>query len=237
LAFNFNYSDSKEYEMFGNMVDEEINLYGLSVRYFKTDRINIDRIFGENSHMKVNKDYWDINVKLEQDSFDMGGDIFNKFGVMSLATLNLYISAKTMEIIHPELYDGKGYDGIYGNLIKLPNGKFMEVTNFEDEVEGYNNLFVYADTKKIFKLTVKTYSQNRDELDGLEEEVEKLDLEKAFNIADEQNVEQNVATTTTKKKIIENEEDGKGKQGAVEYDVNTTKKPIVVKKNPFGDLG
>ncbi len=235
MGFNFNYSDSKEYEMFGAMVHEEIDLYGLTIKYFKTDRINIHDIFGEHSHIKVNgEDTFEFSVKLEQDAFEMGGDMFSKFGVMSLATLNLYVSAKTMTEVHPDLYEGKGYDGIIGNLLKFPNGKFMEVTHFEDEVEGHNNLFVYADEKKIFKLTVRAYSQNRDELEGLDEEYETLDLEKAFNITDEDNADQNISASTTLKEKQRNEVDGELPEKEFS---DTIKKPIVVKNNPFGDLG
>lgn len=234
MGFNFNYNNSKEYEMFGNMVHEEINLYGLTVKYFKTDRIGVDSIFGEHQSIKVNnKDVFEFNVKLAEDSgFTNGGDFFGKFGLNSQASLTMYVSAKTMAKIHPDLYDGKGYDDILNNIIKLPNGKFMEITGFEDEVEGHNNMFTYADDKKIFKLTTRAYTQNRDELDGLSDEYERIDLDKAFGIAETAKQEQDLRATTEVQIVVTDvNNDG------IPETVQVPKVPLHVKKNPFGSLG
>lgn len=235
MAFNFNYNDNKEYELYGKMLHEEIELYGLTVRYFKTDRIGIDHIFGEHQSIKVNnEDVFEFNVRLGDDTgFVNPGDFFSKFGLSSQATLDLYVSSVSMEKIHPDLYAGKGYDDIMGNLVKLPNGKFMEITGFEDEVEGYNNQFAYADKKKIYKLTVRTYTENHDDVSGLVDEYEKIDLDKAFNIAEEAKQEQDIdAITTVEETPVDNDGDG-----IVDEVVTTTVKPVVQKSNPFGELG
>lgn len=234
MAFNFNYNDNKEYEMFGRMVDEEINLYGLTVKYFKTSRIGVDHIFGEHQSIKVNNtDVFEFNVKLgEENGFTNGGDFFGKFGLNSQASLEMYVSAKTMAVIHPELYEGKGYDDILNNLIKLPNGKFMEVTAFEDEVEGYNNMFTYADEKKIFKLTTRAYTENRDELSGLDDEYEKIDLDNAFGIVEGVKQQQDIdATTEVQIVITDLNNDGTPEETTI------PKLPVHDKSNPFGTLG
>ena len=231
---NFNYNNHQEYKLYGNLVHEEIELYGLKILLFKTDRIGIDYIFGEHQSIKVNNDtVFEFNVKLGDDNgFINPGDFFSKFGLNSQATLDMFVSSISMEKAYPDLYNNKGYDDIMGDIIKLPNGKFMEITNFEDEVEGYNNMFTYAEEKKIFKLTVRTYTENRDELAGLEEEYEKIDLDKAFGIVeDEKIIIDNLATT----EIIELPKDNNG-DGIVDEIVTEPKKPVHTKHNPFGDL-
>ena len=233
-GFNFNYNDGQEYELYANMVHEDIELYGLTVKYFKTDRIGIDNIFGEHQSIKVNdEDTFEFNVKLGEDGgFINPGDFFSKFGLSSQASLEMYFSAVTMERIHPDIYAGKGYDGIVGNLLKLPNGKFMEITNFEDEIEGYNNMFAYANEKKLFKINVKTYTENRDELDGLEHEYEKLDLDLAFGIADDIKSQQDTDAVKEIKEVpVDNDNDG-----IVDEIIEVPVKPINNRNNPFGDL-
>lgn len=235
MGFNFNYNDNKEYELYGGMVHEEIELYGLTIKYFKTDRIGVDHIFGEHQSIKVDDtNLFEFNVKFTEESgFTNFGDFFDKFGLSSQASLELLVSSKSMEKIHPDLYEGKGYDEIMNNIIKLPNGKFMEITGFEDEVEGYNNMFAYAEKKKIFKLTVRTYTENRDQLDGLDEEYEKIDLNNAFNIVEETKQAQDIdAMTTVEETPVDLDNDG-----VVDEVVTTTVKPVVQKSNPFGELG
>lgn len=235
MAFNFNYTEKKEYTMYGNMVHESIDLYGLPVRYYKTDRVSIDHIFGEHKSIKVDKDVFDIKVKIDEaEGFTDFGDFFNKWGVQSQASINVFISRKTMDTIHPDLYETNGYDDIINNIIKLPSGKFMEVTHFEDELTGNNNLFAYSDDKKVFKLTLRAYTQNMDELDGLEEEVERLDLTAVFNDVQEDN-DAIETEAVTEVQIVVTDEDN---DGIPEF-TETTKKPVVqktTKKSPFGDL-
>lgn len=234
MGFNFNYSDENEYELYGNMVDEEINLYGLTIKLFKSDRIGIDEIFGEHQSIKVNNDtVFEFNVKLETtDGFVNPGDFFSKFGLSSTATLDMFISSINMLNVYPDLYDSKGYSDIIGDIIKLPNGKFMEITHFEDEMEGHNNMFVYADKKKIFKITTRTYTENRDELAGLDQEYEKIDLDKAFGIVDDAVAVQDVQATKTTAEIAV-DTDGDGINDSFE---TKPKKPTHIKNNPFGDL-
>jgi len=234
MGFNFNYNDENEYQLYGNMVHEEIELYGLTIKLFKSDRIGIDEIFGEHQSIKVNNDtIFEFNVKLEEtDGFSAGGDFFSKFGLSSTATLDMFISSINMLIVYPDLYSSKGYSDIIGDLIKLPNGKFMEITHFEDELPGHNNMFVYADEKKIFKITTRAYTENRDELDGLDQEYEKIDLDMAFGIVDDVAVKQDVIAV---KEIQEVPVDTDG-DGINDSFATVQKKPTHIKNNPFGDL-
>jgi len=78
------------------------------VKLFKTDRIGISHIFGEHQSIKVNNDtVFEFNVKLsESEGFINPGDFFSKFGLSSQSSVEMFISAETMETIYPDLYAG-----------------------------------------------------------------------------------------------------------------------------------
>lgn len=167
---NFNIGSvghTNEYNLFKNMTEEGINLYGIPVKYLITEKVNKDFIFGEWSHLKVNKDsvFEIYMLPVESESWSSQGDLFSKFGLQNLDTIQVIISVKTMEEIHPNIVNrtGKGFDWIIGNLVVLPSNKIMEITNIDTEVQGLNNIFTYDLNKNAYQLTLRQYIANNDD--------------------------------------------------------------------------
>jgi len=176
MNFNYNQDTSKEYELFKNQTKELIHLYGLNVKYLITEKVNKDIIFGEYSHIKIdNTNIFPMYMLPEEtDGWGDGGSIYSNFEFSNLDTQTMYIAVDDMETIHPNIPNriGKGWDFIIGNLVVFPNNKIMEVTDFEHEVKGLNNLFPYDTRKNVYSIKIKQYIANRDDYstaDGITE--------------------------------------------------------------------
>ena len=124
-----------EYDLLKSQTQEVINIYGIYTKYLIAEKVNQDKIFGEHSHIKVDNDevYEMFMLPEETEAWGGGGDLFSKFGLQNLDTLGFFIGVEDMEKIHPNIVnrEGKGFDGIIGNLVVLPNNKIMEVTGFD----------------------------------------------------------------------------------------------------------
>lgn len=158
---------SGEYELFRSTTQELINLYGIYSKYIKVDRINQDFVFGEHTHISIDKDkvFEFYMLPGETDNWAGAGDLFSKFGLQNNDSIKMYIGVENMLEIHPNIVEkiGKGWDFIVGNLVVLPNNKIMEITSFEHEVEGNNNLFTYDQRKNVYSINLKSYIANHDE--------------------------------------------------------------------------
>jgi len=240
MNFNINSDSANEYNLFKNLTSEVINLYGIPVKYIQTEKINQDTIFGEHSHIKIDNETVHELYMLPSETESFGdGNLFSAFGMQNLDAVTMYVSVDNMEDIHPNIPQkvGKGWDFIIGNLVIFPNNKVMEVTNFQHEIQGNNNLFVYDHKKNVYGLSLKTYVANRDDhrtsgditnSDTYEyNENEFANLEEIFNseIDHKENIDKS-ATEPIKDEVI--------------YPNKSRNKPIRNKKdenNPFGDLG
>jgi hypothetical protein len=168
---NFNLSQRPEYSLQASMLDELINLYGLLVKFLVVQKINRDvEVFGDYSHIKTdNNKAFDIYALPEtSESMDNMNYAFTQFGYASTASVALFISKKTMEKIYPDIYTSKGLNDIIGNLIILPSGGIVEITDCQYEVPGVSNLFANIDNKNVYKLTCITYNQKvQNEIDPI----------------------------------------------------------------------
>jgi len=233
MAWNLN-NYSNEYELFNSQTEENISMFGLTVTYIKSEGQNLDNIFGEYSHKKLNQGnvFKDVPVLPENnEDFDMLGNTFSKFGFVQTETFHCYISANEA--------DKLGYTDFrreaVGDLILLPNNKKFEITFVDHEVVGTNNMFPYTNNKNVYMLKTQIWSYNGDDKEegnkvtdenGVETIDDKLDnlnftsLDELFN-TDKSNddipVEEKV---TTENKTNQQEEASK---------IN------VQKPSPFGD--
>jgi len=167
MNFNYNQLPQKEYKLFKSQTKEIINLYGIETKYVITEKVNKDFIFGEYSHLKIdNSNVFTLYMLPEEtENWASDGSIYSNFGMTNLDTQIMFIAVDDMEIIHPNIPNriGKGWDFILGNLVIFPNNKIMEVTHFEHEVKGFNNLFPYDLKKNVYSISLKTYIANRDD--------------------------------------------------------------------------
>jgi len=216
---NFNYSTDEshnpEYNLYGNITEEMINLYGINIKYLITAKINQDEIFGESQYIKVNNSNVFSFFIYPQDSTAFDGDdsIYSKFGLQNLDGMTIFISRNSFELVHSELVNKNQSVEInnipIGNLIIFNSNKIMEITGFELSSAdfGHNNVFDSKLTKNVYKLTLKSYIPNRDDYSETEDIT--TDYKDFGNLESEFNIKDNITNISTK--------------------IKTT--------NPFGDLG
>jgi hypothetical protein len=208
MNFNFSTDDSTnpEYELFRSTTEELINLYGIKIKYIITEKVNQDDIFGEHTHIKVdNEKVHEFFAKPEEtDTWGGEGDLYSKFGLQNLDTMNIYVSRSDMEKVHPEIALREGRATIenlpHGNLVVFDSNKIMEVTDMKlsSDTFGNNNVFDSNLAKNVYKLSLKTYIANRDDYSAAEDisnsdEVEYEDfgnLESIFGSEEENREEQ-----------------------------------------------
>jgi len=242
---NFNYSTDNshqgEYDLFRSTTEEMINLYGIHVKYLITEKINQDDIFGEHSHIKIdNENVYEFFAKPEEtDNWGGESDLYSKFGLQNLDTMNIFVGRTDMEKIHPEIVERNGKATLenlpHGNILVFDSNKIMEVTDMKltSDTFGNNNVFDSNLTKNVYKLTLKTYVANRDDYSEAQDisnsdEVEYEDfgnLESIFN-AEEENHETQIKRA--EERIIEDE---------TIFPNEVRQKPIKKRNNsPFGDF-
>lgn len=158
-SLNLN-NKSADYELSGTLTAEVIDIFGLEVDLIPTDQVNIDNIFNETTVSTVDKEkIQKIMVKPENaNSFDDDDDMLSKFGFTGMSSINLFVSNKSLDNIFEDI--NIEFTKLVGDIIRLPSGKLFEVTNAKPQVEGVNNMFVYANQKNVFILACKPYTHN-----------------------------------------------------------------------------
>jgi len=155
---NFNFDSTPEYDLNTSLIDEVIGLYGISVKFLITHKINADTlVFGDYSHLKTdNNAIYDIFMLPEStDDWNHTNDSFSQFGLVNFENINLYVSKKNVVDYVPQLAQNQGT--LTGNLVVLPNHKIMEITSSVWEVPGVNNVFTSNARKSVIKLSCKPY--------------------------------------------------------------------------------
>lgn len=159
----FNFSRAPEYSLNSSMIKEVINLYGVKIKFLKTNKINHDAtIFKDFSHLEGH-DVFELNALPENsEAFDTANIALQDFGLLNFDNVSLFV--------HQDSFKGVcQYNEIVGNIVVLPSNKVMEIVNTEEQVPGINNLFTYDDAKSVYKLTCKPYDfKSMDELQNLE---------------------------------------------------------------------
>lgn len=149
---NFNFTESPEFDLNTSLIEEVINLYGVLIKFLLVEKVNRDDIvFGDHSHLKSNsEDIFEMYMLPEiSEDWDTTGISFGDSGLINFENINLFVSRKSI--------DDMEIDRVVGNILVLPNNKIMEITNASWEVPGINNLFTYADTRSVLKLSCKTH--------------------------------------------------------------------------------
>jgi len=245
MNFNlFDESHDNEYLLFRDTTEEVINLYGVPIKYIQTKKINQNDIFGEHSHIKIDKEFvHNFYVMLENtDGWEGDQSLFTKFGLQNFDTTNIFISRTDFEKVHPEITLREGELNIdnlpNGNLVVFGSNRIMEVTNFElsSTQHGNNNIFTSDREKNVYKLTLRTYIANHDDSSEANDisESDKFEyedfgnLEKIFN-SDEENFEA----------VVHKAENKPLKDEQIYPDPlrTTSIRDKEAEKNPFGEFG
>lgn len=185
---NFNYNASPEYDLYSQGTEEVINLYGVAVKFLVTEKINKDDlVFGDYSHLKTDSSkIFDIYGMPETtETWDNLGMNFSEYGMFNLETINLFVHKNSLSFLD---FSKKGFDSIIGNLIVLPSNRILEITDFQFEIPGINNLFTYKNDKNCFKLNLRTYQnkiinevQSEDLTAPLSEQIDYTTLDNYFD--------------------------------------------------------
>ena len=158
--FNFN-NKANEYETFGNITDELIKLFGVDVKWIKTKFVDVDSVLGDFKNYQSGTDdiiEWIMLLPSTPEGFEGHNNFLSQFGLINLDSMDFYLSIHELKRIHDE------FNKCVGDLIILPSGKVMEVTNISSQVPGINNMFLYPNQKQVYQLTCKTYHYNHDNI-------------------------------------------------------------------------
>lgn len=208
---NFNLSRTPDYKLQARLIDEIINLYGINCKFLKVEKINKDiEVFGDFSHIKIdNKKVFNVYLMPENTEEAMNMNMsFTQFGLYTTAAVNLFISRKSMEKIFPKIYTSKGIGDVIGNLIILPSGGIVEITDCQYEVPGVSNLFTNVDNKNVYRLSCITYNnKQQNEIDTTNAVQENfVTLENYFDELLQGNDAQDVAAVTVADEVAVVEE-------------------------------
>jgi hypothetical protein len=203
---NFNLSRTPDYKLQARLIDEIINLYGINCKFLKVEKINKDiEVFGDFSHIKIdNKKVFNVYLMPENTEEAMNMNMsFTQFGLYTTAAVNLFISRKSMEKIFPKIYTSKGIGDVIGNLIILPSGGIVEITDCQYEVPGVSNLFTNVDNKNVYRLSCITYNnKQQNEIDTTNAVQENfVTLENYFDELLQGNDAQDVAAFTVDEEV------------------------------------
>ena len=95
----FNWIDAlaQEDDLFQDLVDEQIEIYGLDLKYLPRHNLNYDSLLGESSKAAFTTA---INIPMyvkSYDGYDQGAQMLQKFGVRSAEELTLVISKRVWQ--------------------------------------------------------------------------------------------------------------------------------------------
>lgn len=205
---NFNFAKEPEHDLNSSLVDELISLYGIKIKLIIVERVNEDKtVFGDFSHLLSDRSRTFEIFALPENMEDFNKDEFRftQFGLDNFDTLDLFIHKSSIESIpgvrHNTL-NNVAYSRelesnisnidyrVIGNLIVLPSGKIMEVTDQSTTTPGINNMFVYKNQKTVYKLTCVQYKpQLVDELDALDRSTIGSDVDEVSSMIPNLNLE------------------------------------------------
>ena len=150
---NFNLSRKPEYNLIGACTRELIDLYGVRCKLALTKKIDVTTVVQEWASIKTNGEtIFEIAVIPEQpEAFDSVDYQFGNFGFMPADNIVCFISAAELDAICP-------FKEALGNLVVLPSGKVMEISDIDIQTSGQaGNLFAYPDDKVVYRIKLVPY--------------------------------------------------------------------------------
>ena len=94
---NLNFSNQPEYDLYKSLIKEVIDTYGIKIKFLKTEKINIDNVLGDFSHMKTDKDkiFEMFALPENSESFDNTNYGFDSFGFLDFDNINLFVPVES----------------------------------------------------------------------------------------------------------------------------------------------
>ena len=153
MTLNFNLSHKPEYNLLGACTREMIDLYGVACKLALVKKIDVTNVVREWASIKTDGEaIFDLHLLPEQpESFDSVDYQFGNFGFMPSDNMACFVSAKVLDAIVP-------FKEALGNLVVLPSGKVMEITDIDTQTPGQGtNLFAYPDDKTVYHIKLVPY--------------------------------------------------------------------------------
>lgn len=191
---------NNEYDLTGSLTEEVIRIYGVPLKILLADRINKEDTFGDHSHIKLDsaKMFEVYGLPENSDDFNEYERLETQFGMPMGQTMDIFVSKITMLEKIQESQNSKNEIDItlkmlhklLSSLIVLPGGKILEITNFDLDPPGLNNMFIFNKQKNVMKLMCKSYVHDDvNEIDKFNdkfdpepiEEKEQLDINSPFD--------------------------------------------------------
>lgn len=149
---NFNISRSPEYDLYNACTREMIDLYGIECKLVLVKKLGVSSIVNEWASIQTDGEkIFDICVLPESaEAFDSMDYQFNNFGFIPTDNMTCYISASALDAIID-------FREVISNLIVLPSGKVMEITDINQWTQQTNNLYAYPDDKTAYTLRLVPY--------------------------------------------------------------------------------
>jgi len=164
MGFNLNRHNHTDYQLKNRQINELINIYGVECDLLLTEKVNVDRVLKDFSHLKLDKNNSKKIYLLPEDPNGFDGSYnWNLFGLQNNLVVNFFISSQSVEnvLTEKEMTIDDVYIYFTNKLITLPSGLILEITDVSSLVEGVNNLFLYSDVKSVFKLTTRVYYNSK----------------------------------------------------------------------------
>jgi len=157
--FNF-YSNNKEWDLYNNMSDESIEMYGIQCFYMPRKSKKVDMLFGEDVGSYFTSDSsFEISMYLEDPLSFANDEMYSKFGLTVNNEISLFVQQDRIRNI-------LGDEPFFGDLIYVPMfNRLFEVTNPEEKTSFFlfGRLMVYK-----IKATLIQYNQEKIDV-GIEE--------------------------------------------------------------------
>ncbi len=160
--FNLSTSLKPEVNLYKNLIDEVIEMYGIPVKYLFVEKMNKNQVFKDFSHLELNPEIETKEIYLlPEDASDWEGDVvFNQFGFYNQWTQHLFISRDKVLELYPDFDEEHGRSKMVNNLIVTPSSTVLEITHVETYSPGINNLWGFSDRTSVYRLSTKIYDNN-----------------------------------------------------------------------------
>ena len=172
---NFNSRHNNEYKLAERSTNNLIKLYGIQVKYIETSLVHPDFIHGDFNHVKT-EGVHDFTILPEDATENFNEDIYQDFGLFDTSALTIFVTSSDIEKLNTVTNDDLPDDlsikkedttgmSLINDLILLPSGKWLEVTDVESHVPGLNNRFFDSNKRNVYKLEVRSYVPNHNSVD------------------------------------------------------------------------
>lgn len=149
---NFNLTGSPEVSLFKSVSRELIDIYGIQLKLILTSKLNVSSIGNDWTSIKPDstKIFELYALPDTSDDFESLNYHFDQMGFNSGKAMTCYVSAPVLDSI-------VGLNQVIGNLVVLPSGYVMEITDVDIYVPQVNNLYSENDDKSVYKLRLVQY--------------------------------------------------------------------------------